>query len=114
MLIDLGSGVKARSMGTFGDHLSLEGERSPFVVLCKKLDKAVSADAKAKSKTLSRKTEDIMRDIYRQFDDMVDQKIDDDSEDELRRQFREFLQKEEPVFEDLKADLAKVKKKYES
>lgn len=55
-----------------------------------------------------------MSELYSQFDDMVDKKLDDKAEDELRRQFRAFLEEEEPKFEKMKAELQKVKKKYDS
>jgi len=80
--------------------------------MCKKLGQAVSKDAKAKSKILTKKTDDIMSEIYRQFDDMVDEKIDDKAEEELRKDFRVFLEKAEPLFEEIEADLARVKRRY--
>ena len=108
----MGTGVKGRSLSCFETHLTLEGKRSPFAVMCKKLSAAISKDAKAKTKVLARKTEHILKVIHRQFDDMVDEKLDNAAEEDLRKEFRVFLEKMEPKFEDIKADLARTKRRY--
>lgn len=94
-------------------HLKLQGASSPFARVCAKLSEVLRPAAQATSGRLAQKTQDIMSELYSQFDDMVDKKIDDKAEDELRRRFRAFLEEEEPRFEEMKADLQKVKKKYD-
>ena len=99
-------------MRCFDAHLSLEGPRSPFAVMCNKLSAAIRMDARVRNQILARKTEDILKEIYRQFDDMVDKKIEDGKETELREKFREYLEVVEPKFEDIKANLARIKLRY--
>ncbi|EME86195.1 uncharacterized protein MYCFIDRAFT_82123 [Pseudocercospora fijiensis CIRAD86] len=110
---DCGTGVKNRSFGTFETHLKLSEARSPFRVTTKKLKAAIQEDAKAKSKVLERKVHDILKDIYRQFEDMVDEKLDDHAEEELRREFRRFLETAEEKIEEVRADLARIKRRYD-
>lgn len=80
--------------------------------MCDKLTAAVAADAKAKNKVLAQQTQDILQEIHRQFSEIVDEKIDDAGERELRTAFVGFLRKAEPKFEDVKADLARIKRRY--
>lgn len=108
-----GTGVKKRCLDNLDTHLKLEGASSPFARVCEKLSDALRPAAQATSGRLAQKTQDIMSELYSQFDDMVDKKLDDKAEDELRRQFRAFLEEEEPKFEKMKAELQKVKKKYD-
>ncbi|GAB1732998.1 hypothetical protein NU195Hw_Modified_455t1 [Hortaea werneckii] len=110
---DSGTGVKKRCLDNLDTHLKLEGASSPFARVCEKLSDALRPAAQATSGRLAQKTQDIMSELYSQFDDMVDKKLDDKAEDELRRQFRAFLEEEEPKFEKMKAELQKVKKKYD-
>ena len=109
-----GPGVTKRCLSNIDTHLKLEGTSSPFAILCAKLSEALRPAAERTSGSLAQKTQDIMSELYSQFDDMVDKKLDDKAEDELRRQFRAFLEEEEPKFEKMKAELQKVKKKYDS
>ncbi|KAI7295295.1 hypothetical protein KC340_g15848 [Hortaea werneckii] len=111
---DSGPGVTKRCLSNIDTHLKLEGTSSPFAILCAKLSEALRPAAERTSGSLAQKTQDIMSELYSQFDDMVDKKLDDKAEDELRRQFRAFLEEEEPKFEKMKAELQKVKKKYDS
>ena len=99
-------------MGTFETHLTLSAKRSPFFLVGKKLSAAIAKDARAKNKHLRGRVEMILKRIHRQFDDLIDEKIEDASEEELRKQFREFLANAEPKFEDIKADLARIKRRY--
>ncbi|KAI6891891.1 hypothetical protein KC318_g12729 [Hortaea werneckii] len=111
---DSGPGVTKRCLSNLDTHLKLEGTSSPFAIVCAKLSEALRPAAERTSGSLAQKTQDIMSELYSQFDDMVDKKLDDKAEDELRRQFRAFLEEEEPKFEKMKAKLQKVKKKYET
>ncbi|KAI6808123.1 hypothetical protein KC332_g13506 [Hortaea werneckii] len=110
---DSGPGVTKRCLENLETHLKLQGASSPFARVCAKLSEVLRPAAQATSGRLAQKTQDIMSELYSQFDDMVDKKIDDKAEDELRRRFRAFLEEEEPRFEEMKADLQKVKKKYD-
>ncbi|RMX97892.1 hypothetical protein D0868_10403 [Hortaea werneckii] len=114
LTLALGPGVTKRCLSNLDTHLKLEGTSSPFAIVCAKLSKALRPAAERTSGSLAQKTQDIMSELYSQFDDMVDKKLDDKAEDELRRQFRAFLEEEEPKFEKMKAELQKVKKKYDS
>ena len=109
-----GAGVTKRCLSNLETHLKLEGVSSPFAIVCAKLSEALRPAAQRTSGSLVQKTQDIMSELYSQFDDMVDKKLDDKAEDELRRQFRAFLEEEEPKFEKMKAELQKVKKKYDT
>ena len=109
-----GPGVTKRCLSNLETHLKLEGASSPFAIVCAELSTALRLAAQTTSGRLAQKTQDIMSELYSQFDDMVDKKLDDKAEDELRRQFRAFLELEEPKFEKMKAELQKVKKKYDS
>ncbi|KAI7542689.1 hypothetical protein KC331_g7824 [Hortaea werneckii] len=111
---DSGPGVTKRCLSNLETHLKLEGASSPFAIVCAELSTALRLAAQTTSGRLAQKTQDIMSELYSQFDDMVDKKLDDKAEDELRRQFRAFLELEEPKFEKMKAELQKVKKKYDS
>ncbi|RMZ03151.1 hypothetical protein D0860_06920 [Hortaea werneckii] len=102
---DSGSGVTKRCLSNLETHLKLEGASSPFAVVREKLSEALRPAAQTTSGRLAQKTQDIMSELYNQFDDMVDNKLDDQAEDELRRQFRAFLEEEEPKFEKMKAGL---------
>ncbi|CAK3974892.1 Hypothetical predicted protein [Lecanosticta acicola] len=108
---DTGTGVKSRSMATFETHLNLSGTRSPFHVMTNKLNAAIVKDTKAKTKVLARRVEDILEQISDQFPDLVDEKIEDKAEEDLRKVFRAFLEMAEPRFEDIKADLARIKRR---
>ncbi|KXS95645.1 hypothetical protein AC579_10571, partial [Pseudocercospora musae] len=110
---DCGSSVKNRSFGTFDSYLKLSEARSPFRVTTKKLTAAIQKDAEAKSKVLERKVHDILEDIYRQFDDMVNEKLDDHAEEELRCDLRRFLETAEEKVEEVRADLARIKRRYD-
>ena len=102
-----------RMLNNFDTHLTLQGPRSPFAVVGQKFSKAVSKDVKEKNKPLFRKIDRVFRDLYTQFDDMVDQKMDDEREEEVRSQFRVYLRGAERNFEDIKGDLARIKRRYE-
>lgn len=80
--------------------------------MCESLAKAIGRDVRAKNKVLSQKTEDILKEIHKQFSEIVDEKIDDAAERGLREVFKTFLEKAEPKFEDVKADLARIKRRY--
>lgn len=80
--------------------------------MCSKLEEAIVKDTKAKNKVLPQKTEDILKEIHRQFSEIVDEKLDDVAENDLRAAFKAFLKKAEPKFEDVKADLGRIKRRY--
>jgi hypothetical protein len=79
----------------------------------KKLLAAIEKDARAKNRTLIKKADQIFRDIYDQFNDMVDVKTDDPDEEEVRSKICDFLAGAEFTFEDVKADLARIKRRYD-
>lgn len=108
-----GPGVTQRCVDNLETYLKLQGASSPFAKVCAKLSEVLRPAADATSGRLAQKIQDIMSELYSQFDDMVDKKLDDKAEDELRRQFRAFLEEEEPEFEKMKAKLQKVKRTYD-
>ncbi|KAI6870639.1 hypothetical protein KC338_g2956 [Hortaea werneckii] len=110
---DSGPGVTQRCVDNLETYLKLQGASSPFAKVCAKLSEVLRPAADATSGRLAQKIQDIMSELYSQFDDMVDKKLDDKAEDELRRQFRAFLEEEEPEFEKMKAKLQKVKRTYD-
>ncbi|KAI7283963.1 hypothetical protein KC345_g2598 [Hortaea werneckii] len=110
---DSGSGVTQRCLDNLDTHLKLQSASSPFAFVCEKLSEALRPAAQTTSGRLAQRAKDIMSELHSQFDDMVDNKLDDQAEDELRRQFRAFLEEEEPKFEEMKAELLKVKKRYD-
>lgn len=99
-------------MGTFEAHLMLEGKRSPFAVMTQNFTTALSTDTKTKAGDLSIQVSEIFEQIHAQLHGMVDEKIEDDGEEELRKKFRIFLDSADNKFLEIKADLARIKRRY--
>ena len=80
--------------------------------MVEKLASAIAGSTISQNKILSDKILDILKDIHRQFCEMIDETLEDASEEEVRKEFKGFLEKALPKFEDIKADLARIKRRH--
>ena len=110
----IGKGVKGRTLTAFDTHLSRSDDSSPFSITCDKFTGAVEKEIRAGNKVLSKKVEDILKQIYDQFEEIADDKSDDPSEQQLRRGFVGLMAAHELTFEQMKLDLARIKRRYET
>ena len=82
--------------------------------MVKKMIQALNKDAKAQHKILQKSIDAIMTDIHWQFDSMIEEKVDDVAEEKLKQTLREFLEKAEQDFEDIRTELKRIKRKYDT
>lgn len=102
-----------RSNGYITTHLSQEGAQSPFSVAGQLLTTAIDDHAAAESQMLEEVLTTILTEIYNHFDQIIDNKATDPVEQPLKSAIKEYLATAINDFEGQKAELAKIKEKYE-
>ncbi|KAF1827316.1 uncharacterized protein K489DRAFT_366486 [Dissoconium aciculare CBS 342.82] len=110
-----GRGSKENVQTTMKTHLSLGGPTSPFHQTADLFQKAIKMDIERTSAVLTKNVKVIMEQIHHHCSYMINAKKTDTSEEQLKVSLRDFLCGRDTGyqhFEDIKADLKRIKRRY--
>ena len=99
-------------MATFRTHLTLTGDRSPFVALARSIQANIIQAADKQCRVLQTSIQPILHAIVQNFDSMITKAKKDSCEIPVRRAIREFLVEGNPRFEEIKSDLERLSRAY--
>ncbi|KAI7220454.1 hypothetical protein KC343_g2819 [Hortaea werneckii] len=109
---DYGAGTTQRCLGYVSAQLSLKDDRSPFFRHATMLADTMDKLAKEQSKEVETRLRDILVDVYEHFDGMIASEFEDPSETPVRAALKTYMKDAGKRAEELSAELAAVKDKY--